>query len=201
MASLELRQFVTRNVGPIDLRVDAGACVCVEGQSGSGKSLLLRAIADLDPHQGEALADGVACSAMPAPAWRRQVTLVGAESQWWFERIREHFDQAPSDEWMDALALPASALDWDVARCSTGERQRLALLRALMVKPSVLLLDEPSGNLDEDSARRVEALLNTYRREHRAALLWVSHDHRQIDRVADRRLVLGDGRLTERALR
>ena len=84
-----------------------------------------------------------------------------------------------------------------MARCSTGERQRLALLRTLMRQPAALLLDEPTGNLDEDSTARVEALLDDYRRAHDAALLWVSHDPRQAARVAQRRFVLVDGRLVE----
>ncbi|MCB1945829.1 MAG: ABC transporter ATP-binding protein, partial [Thauera sp.] len=60
-----------------------------------------------------------------------------------------------------------------------------------------LLLDEPTGNLDEDSTARVESLLGDYRREHAAALLWVSHDPRQAARVAQRRFMLEDGRLVE----
>jgi putative ABC transport system ATP-binding protein len=195
LSSLHVDQLIIRHVGPIDLRVGAGECVCIEGTSGSGKTLLLRAIADLDPHQGTVSADGVACTAMPAPEWRRKVALLVAESQWWGERIGEHFDDGVDPAWMERLALPAAALDWDVARCSTGERQRLALLRMLARHPTVLLLDEPTGNLDEDSTQRVESLLAEYRRQHHAAVLWVSHDSRQVARVAQRGLTLHDGKL------
>ena len=197
MPALVLHQLRTRHVGPIDLTVGAGECVCIRGASGSGKSLLLRAIADLDPHQGEARLDTRACAAMPAPQWRCQVALVMAEGQWWAETVRAHFADGCDPAWLDRLGLPAAALDWQVARCSTGERQRLALLRTLMRQPAALLLDEPTGNLDEDSTARVEALLDDYRREHDAALLWVSHDPRQAARGAQRRFVLEDGRLVE----
>lgn len=195
MPALSLHQLRTRHVGPLDLDIAAGECVCIRGASGSGKSLLLRAIADLDPHQGEARLDTRACTVTPAPQWRRQVALVMAEGQWWAETVGAHFADGCDPVWLDRLGLPAAALDWEVARCSTGERQRLALLRTLMRQPAALLLDEPTGNLDEDSTARVEALLDDYRRAHDAALLWVSHDPRQAARVAQRRFVLEDGRL------
>ena len=195
MPSLHLRQLVTRHVGPVDLSIGSGECVCIRGASGSGKTLLLRAIADLDPHRGDALLDAASCSSLPAPEWRRAVAIVAAESQWWSERVGDHFDNGIEARWMERLGLPAAALDWEVARCSTGERQRLALLRTLMQAPAVLLLDEPTGNLDAEGTRRVEALLADYRQARQAALLWVSHDAAQIERVAQRSYLLDDGRL------
>lgn len=195
MPELRLERFATRHVGPLDLRISAGECVCLQGASGSGKSLLLRALADLDPHAGEAWLDGTACSVMPAPQWRRKVVLVAAESQWWHARVGAHFPPGFERARLAALDLPGEALDWEVARCSTGERQRLALLRALALQPAALLLDEPTGNLDAGSSARVEALVADYRHDHAAAVLWVSHDARQAARVASRCLVLREGRL------
>jgi putative ABC transport system ATP-binding protein len=100
--------------------------------------------------------------------------------------------------WLAQLGLPDSAMSWEIARCSTGERQRLALLRTLMQAPAALLLDEPTGNLDHESTQRVEGLLTGYQRQRQAALLWVSHDAGQIERVAQRRFILDDGRLAEK---
>ncbi|HRE85954.1 MAG: putative ABC transporter ATP-binding protein YbbL [Candidatus Accumulibacter phosphatis] len=201
MPCLRIQQLVTRHVGPIELAIGAGECVCIEGASGSGKTLLLRAIADLDPHRGEVQLDDASCASLPAPAWRRSVALLVAESQWWSDRVRDHFEHAVDAAWMERLGLPAAAMDWEVARCSTGERQRLALLRTLMQAPAALLLDEPTGNLDQDSTRRVEALLDDYRQQRQAALLWVSHDAGQIERVAQRNYLLDKGRLHERERR
>lgn len=197
LAALRLRQFVTRHVGPIELAVAGGECVCIEGASGSGKTLLLRAIADLDPCRGEASLDGTPCASVPPPLWRRSVALVAAESQWWSERVGDHFEHGLDPVWLEQLALPVASLDWEVGRCSTGERQRLALLRSLMLGPAALLLDEPTASLDQDTTRRVEALLDDYRRQRQAAVLWVSHDAGQIGRVAQRRFILRDGRLEE----
>ncbi len=197
LSELRIDQLVTRHVGPIDLCIGAGECVCITGASGSGKTLLLRAIADLDPHSGNASVDHVQCADLPAPRWRRKVMLLAAESQWWDERVGDHFEDRVDDDGMERLGLPREALDWEVSRCSTGERQRLALLRVLVLRPEVLLLDEPTGNLDADSTKRVEALLGEYRKREKAALLWVSHDPRQVERVAQRSFILSDARLRE----
>ena len=77
---LELRALQRLHVGPISLELATGRCAAIEGRSGSGKSVLLRTIADLDPHEGDAALDGEACSQMPAPLWRRRVTYVAAAS-------------------------------------------------------------------------------------------------------------------------
>ena len=73
----------------------------------------------------------------------------------------------------------------------------LALIRLLVNQPRVLLLDEPTANLDPASVERVEALLMRYRQQTGAAVLWVSHDPAQIARVATRHLSLQGGRLVE----
>jgi putative ABC transport system ATP-binding protein len=155
LARLRIDQFVTRHVGPIELSIGAAECVCIEGASGSGKTLLLRAIADLDPH-GARPTSTTSCSSLPAPAWRHSVALVLAESQWWSNGSAIISTRASMPAWLAQLGLPDSAMSWEVARCSTGERQRLALLRTLMQAPAAFLLDEPTGNLDQESTQRVE---------------------------------------------
>ena len=170
----------------------------VSGKSGSGKSVLLRMLADLDPHDGDVFLDGEACSAMPAPTWRRRVTYVSAESGWWDERVAAHFS-ADTDfaALLPLVGIPVEAASWPISRLSTGERQRLALLRALRPENRVLLLDEPTSGLDVGSVALVEALL----RETLAggiAILMVTHDPEQAARMASRHLELHDGRLVER---
>jgi ABC-type iron transport system FetAB ATPase subunit len=204
VAGLTLSGISPKVLKPVDLALAAGELVLLSGPSGSGKSLLLRAIADLDPHGGEVQIDGRARSDMPAPEWRRRVGLLPAESYWWLEKVGDHFPERISPEPGDAPTTAAllcevgfgpEVLDWPVARLSTGERQRLALVRLLANRPEVLLLDEATANLDPPNRDRVETIVQDYRRDRKAAVLWVSHDPEQRRRLDGRRLLIRDGML------
>ncbi len=192
---LELIGLRRLHVGPIDLKVDAGECVAIEGKSGSGKSVLLRTIADLDPHEGDARLQGDPCTAMPAPRWRKHVTYVAAESGWWADGIAAHFaSREQLAQWLPRVGLPADAVDWPVARLSTGERQRAALLRALTDTNRVLLLDEPTSGLDADTRDLVEGVLRE-RLAGGGAIVLVTHDPQLARRLARRRFIMDAGQL------
>lgn len=197
MERLRLRDLRSPLAGPFDLSLDAGECVAVTGPSGSGKSLFLRMIADLDPHEGEVWLDGRPRRAMAPPDWRRHATYLAAESGWWADEVAAHFAPARLDAagaLAGRLGLKPELLAGPVLRLSTGERQRLALLRGLVLDPPVLLLDEPTGPLDEASVVRVEALLRE-RLDAGAALLLVTHDPAQAARLGRRRFRMAQGRL------
>jgi len=191
---LEIRALRTGLVGPVDLSVAAAECVTIRGPSGSGKSLLLRAIADLDPNEGDLRLNGTSREAMPADLWRRRVAMVPAESGWWSERVGDHFgpgaEVAPV---LEAVGLP-DAEGWQVARLSSGERHRLALARALALSPEAILLDEPTATLDAAAAARVEALLRE-RCAGGAALIVVTHDDTQPERLGARQFRMEHGHL------
>ena len=194
---LEVEGLSRPGLEPASFTVAAGECVAVQGPSGSGKSLLLRAIADLDPNEGSLRLDGVTRESMPGPLWRRRVAYLAAEPGWWAETVGEHFDNWPvmaADA--ERLLLPPGMGGLPVARLSTGERQRLALLRSLERRPSVLLLDEPTAALDQSARDAVEALL-AERLAGGTAILWVSHDPGQCTRMAGRILVVEAGRVRE----
>lgn len=142
---------------------------------------------------------GVDSADIPPPSWRRQVALLPAESAWWHDEVGAHFVEAPTSAWLDSLDFTESVMGWRVDRLSSGEKQRLAVLRMLVMAPRVLLLDEPTANLDEDNIGRVETLIRDYLRAGNAASIWVSHDRRQLQRVAGRRYRLDQGRLVEAA--
>ncbi|MEM7224407.1 MAG: ATP-binding cassette domain-containing protein [Pseudomonadota bacterium] len=199
-AMLEVRNLVRPGLGPLSFELMPGECLAVRGASGAGKSLLLRAVADLDPNDGEVALEGRSREAMSGPQWRRQVSYLAAEPGWWAERVADHFDDWPAAAALvAALGLSADCGDWTVARLSTGERQRLALIRALVQAPKVLLLDEPTSGLDPEAAQAVEDLIAGQLLDSRG-VLWVTHDGAQAARVAKRALVVADGRVCEQAL-
>jgi len=197
-ARLSARGLRSRFGGPFDFDLHAGECVAIQGPSGAGKSVLLRMLADLDPHKGEILLDGTPSTSMPAPAWRAQVVYQAAEPAWWEPTAREHFRAAQRgfvDAAMAALHLAPALLDTEVERLSTGERQRLALVRSLACAPRVLLLDEPTAALDPPSVARAEALLAT-RLARGMTLLVVTHSADQAGRLARRVFHLERGKLS-----
>ncbi len=134
--------------------------------------------------------------AMTPCAWRRQVMLLPSESQWWLQRMGSHFDGFEvGDYQLAALGLDEKMLKRPVSQLSTGERQRFAILRMLLHKPTILLLDEPTASLDPKSVQRVEKLLSDYCRDNKAAMIWVGHDPQQLQRMAGRQCEMRDGEL------
>jgi ABC-type multidrug transport system ATPase subunit len=195
---LEISDLRTELIGPVSLCLAAGECVAVLGPSGSGQSLLLRAIADLDQNDGAISVAGRERDRMPAPAWRRLVGLVPAESGWWADRVGDHF--SPGFDFsvlLEAVGLPG-ALEWDVGRLSTGERHRLAVVRALGAAPRALLLDEPTASLDDAATGQVEKLIRAQCADG-VPVLMVTHDRDQASRLAQRSFMMERGRLTPMA--
>ena len=146
---LQIDNLKTRLVGPVSLTVAAGECISIMGKSGSGKSLFLRAVVDLDPNEGDIRLGDQHRNLMPADKWRRLVAMVPSESGWWSDKVSDHFQ--PGDDpaaLLAAVRLP-DALGWEVSRLSSGERHRLAIVRALCGAPRALLLDEPTAALDQ----------------------------------------------------
>ncbi|MBA1446145.1 MAG: ABC transporter ATP-binding protein [Chromatiales bacterium] len=197
MGSLTLKAFQTPLLAAFDLELTAGECITLTGPSGCGKSLLLRAIADLDAqHQGEAFVDQTPRQSLTGSEWRRRVGLLPAESAWWAERIIDHLPQQDLSL-LQSLDLPPESKNWSVSRLSSGEKQRFGLARLLLNQPQVLLLDEPTANLDQTNRERVEVLIDQWRKKHDSAVIWVTHDSAQQQRVAHRHLQIVQGRLQE----
>jgi ABC-type iron transport system FetAB ATPase subunit len=178
----------------LTFQVAPGECLTVEGPSGCGKTRLLRAIADLDPAEGYVHLEGVERAEIAGPQWRRRVRYAAAEPGWWAATAREHLpDGARIGRLLSALALEERHLDSPIHQLSTGERQRMGLVRALADEPRVLLLDEPTSALDATAAAMVEELIRYQLLAERIVLI-VSHDAQQIERLAHARLQLADAR-------
>ena len=184
---------------PVSFELADGECIAVSGASGSGKSLLLRAIADLDPNEGAVKLDGAAREEMLAPEWRRRVVYVATEPGWWSDTVGGHFvDWDRARDLVVATGLPDDCQRWPISQLSTGERQRIGLVRALVLEPRVLLLDEPTSSLDDTATEAVEELVQA-RLTEGASVLWVTHDGGQSRRLAHRRLVCTAGAISETA--
>lgn len=179
---------------PINFKVDEGECVGISGDSGCGKTRLLRAIADMDACDGKVCIDERCQQEFVGHEWRKNVCLLPAESQWWFDTVEPHFSDNEVN--FSDLGFETGVLQWQLTRCSSGERQRLAILRMLANKPRVILLDEPTANLDAENTAKVEKLIADYLADNNAMAIWVSHNHAQLRRVStDKYFDLSDGRL------
>mgnify|MGYP005853315217 CR=1 FL=1 len=185
MTDLVLENLGVGTLSGVSLTVPGGQVVCLSGPSGSGKSRLLRAVADLEPHDGKIALAATGQQELPAHQWRSRVVMVPADSQWWFDEVGGHFPDNAGARLPSALGFSPEVMGWSVSRLSSGERQRLALWRALALEPEALLLDEPTANLDNDSTETIEAWLIDEIQRRQISVLWVAHDPAQIHRVAN----------------
>lgn len=198
MARLRLDELRSALAGPFSLELAAGECLAVLGPSGSGKSLLLRMICDLDPNTGAAYVDDESRAQMTAPQWRSKVVYQPAEAAWWEPTAAAHFTPSQMTRvhaLLPQLNLSPSLLGSDIARLSTGERQRMALIRSLACAPRVLLLDEPTAALDEESIAATEALLLA-ELQRGLSIILVTHSEQQATHLCQRRLRMRERQLT-----
>ncbi|WP_299231401.1 ABC transporter ATP-binding protein [uncultured Halomonas sp.] len=216
---LEFRQVYKAYITPqgplevlrgVDLTLEAGQSLALMGESGSGKSTLLHLAAGLDlPDSGEVRLGGQAISILGEPQRARlrretlglvfqQFHLVPSLSVIDNLRLQARLAGVEKSAWSRALIerLGLAGLEGRYPeQLSGGQQQRLAIGRALAPRPSLLLADEPTGNLDEGSADAILALLLELVRDTGCALLMVTHSPR-IAAPLDRRLVLSHARLT-----
>lgn len=191
--------LTVQSLEALDLTLREKEITGLNGRSGSGKSLLLRAIADLDPSVGDVLLGSQSRLSMKAHEWRKKVCYLPTESAWWFETVGEHFPDTNVD-CLQKLGFEDDVLSWKVSRLSSGEKQRLALARSLSRQPDVLLLDEPTASLDESRTHVVEDVVSSYSVSRSVPVLWVSHDQNQLQRIAQRVLeIQSNGSIEEKA--
>ncbi len=186
------RAFGTRRVlGGIDLEIRRGEFVALLGRSGSGKSTLLRALAGLDAeHTGALSVAGEVAVAFQEPRlvpWRRVLANITLG-------LRHSEPERAARAALAEVGLAERAEVWP-GTLSGGEAQRAALARALVRAPDLLLLDEPFSALDALTRITIHGLVLELWQRHRPGVLLVTHDVDEALLLADRALVLGDGRI------
>jgi putative ABC transport system ATP-binding protein len=188
----------------IDLTIEPGA-TCIAGPSGSGKSTLLRLFNRLaDPADGTVLYRGSDVRDRDVLELRREVGMVPQLPALLDGSVADNVEYGPRLAGRDAdveKALGLAGLDASFAgrpasRLSVGEQQRVMIARALALEPKVLLLDEPTSALDETAKAAVERTLLDLRARLGLDYVFVTHEHAQAERLADRVVGLDAGRLT-----
>ncbi|MBL1420339.1 MAG: ATP-binding cassette domain-containing protein [Alphaproteobacteria bacterium] len=182
------------NVERLELKAGLTA---LAAPSGAGKSRLFAAIADLIVNEGEVSLDDVNRNDIAATHWRKMVRYVSAEPSWWGNTVAEHLsDDEKTRQMATKFGLTSELYERPIEQLSTGERQRFGLLRALVDEPQVLLLDEPTAALDQDTSLKIEAELVRLAGEGRIIFI-ISHSEAQIERIATRVVRIVDGKVCE----
>jgi ABC-type multidrug transport system ATPase subunit len=200
--NLEIRSFSVKAGGQVlvdslNATLHPGRGLLLEGPSGSGKSSLLRCVAGLDdPFAGEVLLDGRGPDDWGWPAWRRRVLLLGQKPvfvdsivedalrrPFAYSSCDEEFSSDRAKELLDRLGLLAF-LRRQIRELSIGQQQRIAFLRSLLLKPDLLLLDEPSASLDLASRNRLATLIEDEMNQRGMMILLASHDQGLRERLS-----------------
>lgn len=191
-----------------DLQFKENQLTTVSGHSGSGKSTLLKIMANLIPiTEGSVLYKGTQINDIPYPEYRKKVAYVYQTPTLFGETIQENlafpshirddkFNEARALDLLNQVGLDYLTLNREINNLSGGEKQRISLIRYLMYPPEVLLLDEITASLDNDSSNAVWNLLKKFAKEENATLIWVSHDLSD-DELAERKITLENGNIKE----
>jgi len=199
LRNLQLSFGPRRVLQDLNLEVPARQFLAIVGRSGVGKSSLMRLLVGLDkPSGGEVLIDGA-----PVTRLQKSVQLMFQDARllpW--QTVLSNVGIARLPDWRDAslealrdVGLEDRQNDWP-AVLSGGQRQRVALARVLVRHPSVLLLDEPFGALDALTRAEMHGLLEKLWLRHQFTTLLITHDVAEAVALADRVVVMRDGRVT-----
>ena len=187
----------------VDALMTDGEVTAVVGPSGAGKSTLLRAINRLiEPSSGEVYLDGEPTGSLDPLELRRRVGMVFQIPALFGASVEEAVlygarlagKEADPDLLLALVGLDPSMAGRDPQTLSVGQQQRVAMARALALEPEVLLLDEPTSALDEAAKGKIEGLVRDLNARLGLTMVFVSHDLSQVERVADRVLLLSEGR-------
>ena len=185
----------------LDLEVSGSGITVVVGPSGSGKSTLTRLCNRLlDPTHGTVSLRGSDVRSLDVLELRRTVGMVFQRPTVFDGSVRDNLeatgvtDRTEHDQVLSSVGLDAGFIERTASTLSGGEAQRVCLARTLLMRPQVLVADEPTASLDEASARTLEVLARRLA-DDGVPILWVTHDLGQVERIADHRVALEAGRV------
>ena len=202
LGSSYLLQDISFNISP-------GAKVAVVGASGAGKTSLLRLLNRLvSPSQGEIYFNGLAIKQLEIIQLRRLIVLVPQEPKLLGMKVADalsyplQLQELPElqirqrlDTWTNLLHIPTQWLDRTELQLSLGQRQLIAIARALVMQPQILLLDEPTSALDIGTANHLLRVLEELNQSQNLTIIMVNHQLGLIKNFGDRLLYLNAGKL------
>lgn len=169
----------------IDVVFKKGLCHCIKGGNGSGKTTFLKIIAGLEKfNSGHVFYKGFCTYSSSNPYMLNGTVLENIEYPLKLKRQKDRVDKKNVLTLIEALGLQ----DFEnrmAESLSSGEKQKVALARALVWSPDILLLDEPTANIDLETVQKVENLLVEFTEDKRKTILLVSHDAQQANRISD----------------
>ena len=189
----------------ISFSLDAGDILAIRGPSGSGKTVMLRTLAGLEPIQsGQILYNSKPQTDYPMPVYRSKiiylqqrpsfsgkVVLDSLKKPYEFKvHQNKKFDIDLVKKYLKSLGRSSDFLTKEIANLSGGEEQIAALIRALILEPQIILLDEATASLDQETSRQLEQLLVDFLKNKQRAAIWISHDQKQTERISNKELYL-----------
>ena len=196
----------------LNLEIEAGTITYILGSSGSGKTTILRLIAGLEtPDEGEINIEGKPVSQKETiliPSQKRQIGYIFQDLALWPhmtiykniafgpENIKEENIEDKVIEVLSFFGLEEYAQKFP-HQLSGGQQQMVAIARALVLKPKILLMDEPLASLDVKSKRKILEYIVTIKNRYNLTIVYVTHDHREAFAIADRIVVINEGKIQE----
>lgn len=200
---LRIKHLKLPNHKVINFHLEQGEGILLSGKNGSGKSLLLKALALLAPATYESyLYNGVLVNTLKTEEFRSDVLYLSTAHMMMKQGTVEDFFQAPLklaiyqnhkvsfeyQQYLEKWQIPTA----NVSLLSTGQKQMISVLRALTLRPKVLLLDEPTANLDHEKTLEIEELLLDWKKRTGGSFVFVGHSKEQIHRLGLKHIEFDD---------
>ncbi len=192
----------------INLSIAEGEFLAVAGPSGSGKSTLLKVIASLlEPTSGTIYYKQKPLDQLDPPEYRKEVSYCFQTAQLFGETVRDNlafpyeirqqeFDETRAYDLLELVSLPKDYLNKSIQTLSGGEKQRVALIRSMMIPPQVLLLDEITSALDQESRQTIWDWIKYIRANSSTTIVMVSHNPEEV-KLANKEIYIDKGQISQ----